>query len=69
MSQPQGDVTSCLEHPGTASLEKGIFWAPAERLPWPSGGDARPDCPLRHTQRPLQWGLAAGLLPWAWLKT
>lgn len=70
---PHRDVTSCLEHPGSAPLEKGISWAPAEQLPRLSGADARPNCSQHHPQRPLQWGLAAawvvGSLPWAWVKT
>lgn len=65
-----GDVTSCLEHPGSTPLEKGISWA---RLPRPCGGDALPHSLQHHPERPWQRGLAAawvvGSLPWAWAKT
>lgn len=69
---PHWDVTSCLEHPGSAPLEKGISWAPAQRLPRASEGDARPCSPHYHPQRPLQRGLTAALfagsLPRTWVK-
>lgn len=69
---PHWDVTSCLEHPGSAPLEKGTSWAPAERLPRAAEGDARPCSPQCHPQRHLQRGLAAALFAgsplWTWVK-
>lgn len=58
---PHWDVTSCLEHPGSAPLEKGISRDPAERLPRAAEGDARACSPQYHPQRPSQQGLAAAL--------
>lgn len=70
---PHGDVTSCLEHPGSALLENGISWAPAQRLGGHPEGVLGPTLPSITHRDLCSGGLAAawvvGSLPRPRVKT